>query len=198
MKFPKGTKVEACAAKERGRYAMDSVQVEADKSLDKGARAICTDGRCLAVVPCELEPGDDAHGQLVPIDALKLARKVAGAKGVASVCVNGTASAAGQSFPMVDGEFPRYRAVLPDVSDASHVMVTLSADLIAQVLVAVASNGGEYKSRPVTFCVSKRDTHESPVVVVGLDAVGVIMPLTIERTGKSAEDLVRWARGGGK
>lgn len=210
MKFPLGLKPEACAAKERGRYAINGFQVERDSSLDRtanegrtleslGARATFSDGRCLAIVSCDLEPGDDAHGQVVDVDALKLARKVAGAKREASVAVNGKASAGGQDFELIDGEFPRYRMVIPDVKPETHVMVTLSAQIIRQVLDAVASElWSDAGSKPVTLCVSREHSATSPVVVAGAHALGVVMPLTVDGDALDAVERTRWARGGGK
>ena len=185
MKFPKGLKVEACASREVGRYAMHGIKVEGD-------RAVATNGFVIAVVPVESEDGDDAHGQIVPAEAIKLARKVAGAKADAVVTVNGTVRAAGQELQAIDGEFPRYQACIPSVTAESHVMVTLDARLLSMLFDAIAGDDGA-----VTFCVSRKAGE--PVVLVpnacnDSGGIGVVMPISYDSDGLRVSERVAWAQ----
>lgn len=224
MKFSPQLKVEACAAHDVGRYAMHGVAVERDASADTeetpqigtdakgapilgdpirtlGARAIATDGRKLVVVPCTLEPGDEVHGQIIPREAFKLARKVAGARKPAAIAVNGAISAAGETFAPLVGEFPRYRAVLADVNATDYVLVTLDADYLAEVFNAIAPVDSDGR-RTVTLAISRVDA-KAPVALAGGRAgaeigagVGVVMPIVADDGSDHPAALARfaWAR----
>lgn len=199
VKFPLGSKIEACAAREAGRYSMHGVKVEADAT--HGARAVATDGRSLAVVPCELEAGDNLTGQVVAREALTLARKVAGAKREASVIVAGeTASAAGQTSPTLEGEFPRYSAVIPAPTASSHAIVALNATYLRAVLDALNVAGAELQS--VTICIEKEPgKYPTPVVITSTHArggLGVVMPITVDGADPMTltRERIHWARGG--
>jgi hypothetical protein len=192
MKFPKSLKLEACTdtpTNIRGsRYRFDCIRVSKD-------RAAVSTRSTLAIVPVETEDGDKPEGQLVPLDAYKLARKVAGAKAQPSVKVNGVAEAGGITFPMGEGEFPKYQHIIPSVAAETHVEIALDADSLRDVLDAVAALNESYRGplRCIRLVVPKDSM--SPIVVVSESesgGVGILMPCTPSEMKVS--DRLDWAR----
>ncbi len=100
MKFPIASKIEACAAKDSGRYAMRGVAL----AEYEGQRVlVATDGRCLAVVPVA-DAEADTLGAIIKQAKADKARKQAKAE----LGVNGKCTASnGATFAVIEGEFPR-------------------------------------------------------------------------------------------
>jgi hypothetical protein len=175
MQLNKLHKIETAAAKKLGRYAWHGVR------FTEG-RATATDGRVLAIVPCEPEDGDDAHGQIVPVDALKDARKIG-----AGVRVNGTIEACGRTYAALEGEYPQIEGALGTVSEDSHVVFSLDPKLLRNLFDAMAAGG------KVTLAVP-RDP-DAPVLVCAVEGggFGAIMGVRIDNAKERLSERHAWA-----
>lgn len=176
MKIDKSSKLELCAAKVDARYAMKNLYLETDGP--NGPRLCATDGRTLAVVPVELEEGDEAG--LVSVDALKIARQGAG-HGKARIECNKSLRAWGKRGPLTferpsEGNFPDIRA--PDLLSTEEAPKGLKIRLNAKLLYNIAQAFGADEVE-LTIPTDK----DKPVFVRGLmqaipDAVGLLMPIS--------------------
>lgn len=176
MKIDKSSKLELCAAKVDARYAMRNLYLETDGP--NGPRLCATNGCTLAVVPVELEDGDEAG--LVSVDALKIARQGAG-HGKARIECNKSLRAWGKNGPLTferpsDGNFPDIRAT--DLLSTEEAPEGLKICLNAKLLYNLARALGEDEIA-LTIPTDKG----KPLFVRGLnqaipDAVGLLMPIS--------------------
>jgi DNA polymerase-3 subunit beta len=132
------------AAREQGRYAMHGVLAEVE---DQNLRLVATDGRRLAVASAPLEARRPLEKPvIVPTKALQLFCRVV-RDPLENVQLSFSESQIGfrtsqaEVFArLIDGEFPRYAAVLP--REASH-RVEADAELFSRKLRLVANVTGD-------------------------------------------------------
>lgn len=182
MKIDKTSKLEKCAATSPTRYAMDVVYL--DLQDKKHPVAVATDGKVLAVVPVELEDGDEAG--MIPIEALKEARRGAGRGDTARIEVNGTLRAWGKKGPVTyerpdDVPFPDWRAVTKHEAQTTDksLRVCLNAKLLLNLAQALGSDSVELRFQPFDTDNGQVCPMDVRPVQGGVhDAHGVIMPIT--------------------
>jgi DNA polymerase-3 subunit beta len=122
------------------RYALGGVLLERKGNT---ASATCTDGRVLLHASWS-DNGDDVDAEaLVPVDAVEKASKAADkretfvdvdASGETEVRLS-TASTT-LSTKVVEGRFPRYRDVIPNLKAVPHVKVRLDAAFLKKICEA--------------------------------------------------------------
>jgi hypothetical protein len=142
MKLPKNAIIEAAASVDPSRYVICDPYLSIEhKSV------IATDGRCMAIVPVELEDGD-VSGWLSE-DALKAARKQASKlDGLAVLHCNGSlALNNGASFPRPnipkEGEspmtYPNWKAVTVPKGKNKHILA-IDVDLLVNLAKAMGTS----------------------------------------------------------
>lgn len=142
MRFPKGCELDRVAAREPGRYSIHGVRVE--RLPDGSGRAVATDGRALAIVPVELEEGDDleAGGRTLSREAWIEARRGA-REGEAYAELNGCAKVRGRSgivsSSYLEGEFPKYADIVPE-HDPHAPSFALNAEYLASIQRALGAD----------------------------------------------------------
>ena len=143
------------AAREQGRYAMHGVLTEVE---DDVLRMVATDGRRLAVADVPLEAGDvRPEPAIVPTKGLQLFCRVID-DALEQVRVRfsenqiGLKTSKAEVFArLLDGEFPRYSAVIP--SETEHT-VHANAELLGRKIRLVANVTGD-EARAVRFSMKK-------------------------------------------
>jgi len=132
------------AAREQGRYAMHGVLTEV---ADQVLRLVATDGRRLAVATAPLEAaGPLDRPVIIPTKGMQLFCRVV-RDPLDQVRLSFTESQVGFKTPqaevfarLIDGEFPRYSAVIP--SESAH-RIEADAELFSRKLRLVANVTGE-------------------------------------------------------
>lgn len=181
MKIKKSYKLEEACSTDANREGITSPWIEPNGESAKlvtgiGPRAIATDGRILAVVPCELEQADT--GNRIAIKALKEARKVGGSK-VESAWLQTTEAASitrdGAHYPVTQITPPNMAGIVPDEHRAPAVVkIRLDASLLLRLAKALGS-----EQERVMLEISS----ENDVVIVRPcgenfnEAFGLIMPV---------------------
>lgn len=138
------------AAKEAGRYAMHGVLVEINNDA---IQMVATDGRRLALASQPIDAAAGSQSAIVPTKGLSLfSRVIADPLDPIKISFDenqvGIQTPSAQIFArLIDGEFPRYSAVLP--SETQHRMEA-PREALTQKLRLVANVTGE-DSRSVRF-----------------------------------------------
>ena len=170
MRFNHDFQIHLSASTDAYRPHLNGVYLDAEKG-----RLVATNGTMLASVPCEVEHGDEAG--ILPADAIKAARKVAGAKGEPGIACNGSAAVhGGASYPRdKDVQFPPYEKVVPAPSPEDEVVIGLDAALLLKLAKSLGSKGH------VRLTIRKDDPLH-PIRVEptsGEDAFGILMPVRV-------------------
>jgi DNA polymerase-3 subunit beta len=138
------------AAREAGRYAMHGILVEVK---DGALRLVATDGRRLALASTPVDAGDAPKPAIVPAKGMQLfTRVIADPLDQVELALEenqiGLRTPQAQAFArLIDGEFPRYAAVIP--KQAGHQMEA-DAELLSRKLRLVANVTGA-EARAVRF-----------------------------------------------
>jgi hypothetical protein len=180
MQVPKGLELERACSKGPSRYgALDSISVEQEGT---GHVAVATDGKVLAVVPVNLEEGDEPG--LIPARAWADARRASrdggrlSPNGLVRWAVKGGAVA---SAERPSGDFPKWRAVLPP-ADAKAPVLAFNAEYLADLARALGSDSGSVRLElPVDEEGRLRTL--APFRVVAGCGFGAIMPVTLDSDG---------------
>lgn len=175
------------------RFATEGVHVDAAKR-----RVVVTDGRIMAVVPCELEPTPDGVDALqatdsatVSVEAFKAARKAAGRSAELRLGVDSGTShietpAGTQSYRHVAGDFPKYEHVLDGArkDSAGGLEVAVNAELLHRLADALGSSTGAVvltlPKDPKRAILVRPFADGSPADTGADEPVGVIMPLNLK------------------
>ena len=177
MRLP-NAEIEMAASTEDSRYTLKGVLLDVEAK-----RLVATEGHIAAVIPVtELTEND--HRGILPLDALKQARKMAkSAKAEATLAVNGnvaiTAGNQSATFETVTGTYPNYQAIMPAIEGAP--TITLDVDLLLRLAKALDCRDAQTKrDRPRVVSLWVKDAQSSVGVKVtgyeSAEAVGVIMP----------------------
>ncbi len=193
MKIPKKYKLDQAVSRyEDARFATEHIHIDTDNKC-----AVATDGRILAVVPCEPSPTEEIIGvpALVPVDAFKAARRAAGGgqKNPDLVLmvddrVTVQDGAGKRTFDQGKGEFPNYKNVIP-AAGAGKIELVINANLLQKLANALGSSGGV--KLEIQHVVDDKGVHKHIERNKGIrvtpitqgtegenDAYGVIMPIT--------------------
>ena len=111
MKFNKVFHIEKAASTDENRYVLNGVYLDKEEK-----KLIATDGRRLAMVPCEPDAEDES--QIIPSSALQAHRRSRGKKDkVLELTCNGSiryeTKEGKAEADKVEGNFPAYKQVLP-------------------------------------------------------------------------------------
>jgi len=186
MKIPSVCKIEATVSSDDTRYPLRNCY------LDKEAgQIVATDGRCMAVIPCEIGEHDES-GFVTP-EALAMARKLAGKRGDVDIACNGSlAIANGPTFqrPSIDGAnglgtFPNYRGVIP--SEPGSVEICVDVALLRRVCDAIGTTSVTLRFTPEVKGKSAEDKGTPPSVIEVIPsgkspspkAIGLVMPMRL-------------------
>jgi DNA polymerase-3 subunit beta len=142
------------AARDAGRYAMHGVLVEI---AEDQVKMVATDGRRLALASQPIDAGGRSQSAIVPTKGLSLFARVIDDP-LDPIKLSFDANQVGIRTPnaqifarLIDGEFPRYSAVLP--TETEHRMEA-DRDALAQKLRLVANVTGD-DARAVRFKLGK-------------------------------------------
>lgn len=195
------------AARDSTRYAINGVLIERD---DTGPVAVALDGRWMLVARWTEQPWEDhplgtkpvdGFSVIVPpadlIEASKLPPKREHREILKEVVIdehdpkanvttvefrahNGD-GACSRTVPIIEGNFPKWRDVIPDKNGAV-IRITVNPKFLADALKAVADMGCDPKSGGVVLEFTSSDR---PLVVRAhnetVDVVAVIMPIACEK-----------------
>ena len=183
------------AAKDDRRYYLNGVCIDVAVTGATEAVAVATDGHMLIAVPLLLDADvTAAAGQyIIPrelIDGLK-ARKGAFATvklDARSVTIN--AGGANITAPLIDGQFPDWRRVVPRT--VTGLASQIDADYLHAMKKAHKLLGGSY-SPTVAHNGAETGDGGAARVLLAADAIGVIMPL---RADKPVLDTPAWLERG--
>lgn len=170
MKIAKEARIEKMVypAKGVGREVLKHVYVEQDG--EGKPVAVATDGRMLACVPVELEPGDTAG--LVTVEALTQARKLARSGEMAQVEANGCLKLAnGATLPRPELQYPNWRQVVPQGEPRFRFALS------AERLLAIAQALGAKESQVVLEFTDELSPVRVRAVGCNSEALGVLMPV---------------------
>lgn len=167
--------------------------------------AVATDTVAMAIVPCCIE-GDGFTGALVPASFLKEAyRQCPKGMPLTLTFLDGEVMAPTKKggplrISLVDGKFPNWRRLVPDVLAAARepaAVLGLNPSRLTSLAVAIGSE-------PKSVVAFGAPTHENaPFLVLGTDgAFGLLMPYSAEKLSEdyaarfsAAHDL--WQKGSG-
>lgn len=206
MKLNHEQKIHEAASNKPGRYAMHHVRVRLDASTGK-PQLEATDGRILAVVPCEPSEGDGfAGGELLPRELFVEALKGKKTEERTMILVGAIAQVkrtdpkGGETHHQAElgeGEFPRLDQVLPEESDTD-ISFTFDTDRLLRIIKATGAAAITLRIPSEESRVLGKDPESTignqvrgPVKVIarsaqGSDsyrrngAFGVIMPITMD------------------
>jgi DNA polymerase III sliding clamp (beta) subunit (PCNA family) len=183
MKIHAKIKIEAACEDEKGtRDVLKNPYLEVHRDGER-ANLVATNGKILAVIPVEPEPGDTSGH--VPVDALKTARK--GAKGDVSIGCNGAVTLPGGVTMLRpdEGEYPEWRQVLPDQNRELKIRIGLNISLLKDLADAMGTEGLILEiadaDQPVTVRPTGTGDYGNSNRPANPDAYGVIMPMRCSR-----------------
>jgi DNA polymerase-3 subunit beta len=173
------------AAKENTRYAINGVLWEKDK---QNLALVATDGRRLSLAKGALPKGDGANLEcIVPVKAMGLFQRVLGdpespvaVKASATQLVLRTTKAT-VSTALVEGQFPRYRDVIP--ADCDRTVKLGAMDFLSAVRRAALLTNEESKGVRLTFrknqlvLSSRAPSQGEATIEVPVDYAGVEMEI---------------------
>jgi len=142
--------VEYATDRESSRYALGAVLIDV---TDGDPTFVGTDGRRLSTVQTETDQAVDDSQTLVPVAAMRLAASIA-ERSEGSVQIEATNAEVVLTFDtttitarLVDGKFPRWRDVFPELTDEPHAIdrgELLAATRAAAVVASEQSKGVTY------------------------------------------------------
>lgn len=151
------------------RFTLNGVYVDGDK-------AIACDGRMIAIVPIERGP-EEKTGVIVPTAVIKAAERFGRRSKLYAVKLNGKAEAEdgsgwSMSLPYIDGNYPKYKDVIPDGT-----VETITLDARKLLLLAEAIGAENHRKQLVITLHVKSKTDAVKVTCQqNPNALGVIMP----------------------
>ena len=187
MRFQKSQPIHKAASKDAGRYSIHCVYLDPDPS---NGRLVATNGRILAVIPCDAESNESG---IIPLEAMELACKGSKKTFPAGHIEMGSAETvevvsptARSTFERPDVEFPNWRAVVPNPTDYP-LSLTLNPFLLQKLAAALGQTASNCEGvtlhlriDPSTPAGIQRLDDSSPVRVTlpkDSDSFGVIMPI---------------------
>lgn len=146
MKIKKSYKLEEACSTDASRFAICEPWVEPNGESAKlvtgiGPRAIATDGKILAVVPCELDSND--KGSRIAIKALRESRKAGGSKvehAFIGLETSHSVAAGGAQYPVTQHIPPSMAGIVPSEHRAPAIAkIRLDASLLLRLAKALGS-----------------------------------------------------------
>ena len=172
MKLLKELRIEECVSEDASKFVINHVCLDGDQ-------LIATDGRILAVVPCERSEGD-VDG-LIPVAALRAARKLANGKFThllmrceekQCVLVDGSTVPRPQ-----DMKFPQWKKVVPSDNRPVHCKIAFNPDLLMAVSKAFGGTAVVLQIAGDIDSIVIKPTAKPGERVSSSDAKGIMMPM---------------------
>lgn len=182
MKLHKNIKIESAASKDAARHVIGETYLDI---TDGKGQLVATDGRILAAVPVEIEPGDVAG--YVSAACLKAARKLSGRSDTARVGLNGVASFAdGSTMPRTvdnaNSQFPNWRQVVAAPYETPAMVIRFDALLLWNLAQAMGTQGVcltiAAPDKPIQVSPNSCGPFGDTLRPACDDARGVIMPIS--------------------
>lgn len=170
MKINIQCKVEKAISKNQTRHAITAPWLTAD------GKVIATDGKILAVIPCEVNEGDEPG--YIPTDALKASRKGRGATGEMVLTRAECQVLNGATYP-ADNErtAPDWTVVIPSGDRPIKIRVAFDPERLAALAEAMGAGAVileiEDETSPITVRPASKGYGDVPAEP---GAFGVIMP----------------------
>lgn len=172
MKIESKYKIENAASTDSTRLSINGIYFE-------NSQAIATDGRILAIVPCEHTDSEAKH--IVKLDDFKLIRKAQSKAEYVEANLNGEIKAVGQkgesyTFQKLDCTFPNYKQVLPAKNRPVNCKIAFDVSLLLKLALAL---GADKEQATVTLEI---EDNLAPIVVRANNqsdstSYGVLMPV---------------------
>jgi hypothetical protein len=169
MKLPE-SKIELAASTEQSRFTLQAVKLDVEHK-----RMMATDGHIGAIVPCEVEEGDQSA--MLSLESIKQIRAMQRRSKAVPVTIktNGKAIVTGNGetveYELVPGQFPNLDMVMTKVEGAATITLDVALLLrLAQALNPVATT----KKAIVSLWI--KDPQSSFGVRSGSVGQGVMMP----------------------
>jgi len=139
MQIHKLAKIERCVSTDETRHVLTQPYLDIQ---DGEGRMIATDGKCMAVVPVDVDANDVAGH--VPAESLKTARKVWGKLTLNTLAVGESAVSVGDyqwKRPLDMGKFPNWRNVIPSPEkDRTEILrVGINPEFLSRVAEAIGA-----------------------------------------------------------
>jgi hypothetical protein len=186
MQIHKLAKIERCVSTDETRHVLTQPYLDIQ---DGEGRMIATDGKCMAVVPVDVDANDVAGH--VPAESLKTARKVWGKLTLNTLAVGESAVSVGDyqwKRPLDMGKFPNWRNVIPSPEkDRTEILrVGINPEFLSRVAEAIGAGDlvnleipietqGRYKGQVLGAIVVRPREN---CAVAG--AFGLVMPARID------------------
>lgn len=186
MKIHKLAKIEQCVSTDKTRYTLTQPYLDI---RDGEARMVATDGRCMAVVPVDVD-ASDVSGH-VPVESFKTARKkVWGKLTMTELSVGGSAVSVGDyTWKRPDlGTFPNWRGVIPspEKDKTETLRLGINPEYLARVAEAIGTDGHVVLEIPVETQGRYKGQVLNAIVVRPSDkgavkgAFGLVMPVRLD------------------
>ena len=164
MQLPE-SKIEKAAPTNDVRYYLNGIYHDKDQNV-----VVATNGSILARIPAV--DNDDDHTGIIPLDAVKDARKQS--KHEPKITINGAANTInGASYPLIDGKYPDYLRVIPDIEPGQPATITLNAKLLHELAQAISNNP---KNMEVSIWITDKNSAMQVKSTNSPENLGVIMP----------------------
>ncbi len=186
MQIHKAAKIERCVSQDETRHVLTQPYLDI---RDGEARMVATDGKCMAVVPVDVDAADVAGH--VPAESLKTARKVWGKLTLNTLAVGEASVSVGDyqwKRPVDMGKFPNWRNVIPSPENdrTETLRVGINPELLSRVAEAIGAGEhvileipvetqGRYKGQVMNAIVVKPSDKGA---VAG--AFGLVMPVRLD------------------
>lgn len=186
MQINKLAKIEKCVSTDETRYVLTQPYLDI---RDGEARMVATDGRCMAVVPVDVD-ASDVSGH-VPAESLKTARKVWGKLTLNTLAVGEASVSVGDyqwKRPVDMGKFPDWRNVIPNPEkDRTETLrVGINPEYLARVAEAIGTDRHVVLEIPVETQGRYKGQVLNAIVVRPSDkgavkgAFGLVMPVRLD------------------
>ena len=174
MKLLKELRIEECVSDDPQRACINHVCLE-------GEQLIATDGRMMAIVPCEREDGD-VDG-LIPVAALRAARKLANGRFThllmrceekQCVLVDGSTVPRPQ-----DMKFPQWKQVVPSDERPVKMKIAFNPDLLMAVSKAFGGTAVVMEINTDTDALVIKPCRKPDGTVPDENTKGILMPIRV-------------------
>lgn len=185
MQIHKAAKIEQCVSNDKTRYTLTQPYLDIREGE---AHVIATDGRCMAVVPVNVD-STDVSGH-VPVESLKTARKVWGKLTLNTLTVSAESVSVGDhQWKRPDlGAFPNWMQVVPnpEKNRTETLKVGINPEHLARVAEAIGTDGHVVLEIPVEMQGRYKGQVLNAIVVRPSDkgavpgAFGLVMPVRLD------------------
>lgn len=186
MQIHKLAKIERCVSTDETRHVLTQPYLDI---RDGEAHVVATDGRCMAIVPVDVDANDVAGH--VPAESLKTARKVWGKLTLNTLVVGESSVSVGDyqwKRPVDMGQYPNWRGVVPNPENdkTETLRVGINPEFLSRVAEAIGTDGHVILEIPVESEGRYKGQVLNAIVVRPSDkgavrgAFGLVMPVRLD------------------